>query len=206
MSVITRTLSEDGMQLFCKGAPEKIASLCQPDTGKTSALDKKDGLPNLQTIGGGWVGGWGGGPFFYTNCRALNSANTVNLLYTGLLSPSQSAYFSRSNYRKHSALICLCLVENKLHCLIVLYSLFQSHMNSMTSFIVTQFKVTGSLHWLTKRWIPSWHGIKLKEYLGKKDTDWMLYNFNKSTCISCFYMRRLLKVYWDIVYTVYPTF
>lgn len=32
MSVITRTLSEDGMQLFCKGAPEKIASLCQPDT------------------------------------------------------------------------------------------------------------------------------------------------------------------------------
>lgn len=32
MSVITRTLSEDGMQLFCKGAPEKIASLCQQDT------------------------------------------------------------------------------------------------------------------------------------------------------------------------------
>lgn len=62
MSVITRTLSEDGMQLFCKGAPEKIASLCQPDTGKTSALDKKDGLPNLQTIGGGWRGGgWVGG-------------------------------------------------------------------------------------------------------------------------------------------------
>ncbi|XP_056008608.1 polyamine-transporting ATPase 13A3-like isoform X2 [Ostrea edulis] len=32
MSVITRTLSEDGMEVYCKGAPEKIASLCLQDT------------------------------------------------------------------------------------------------------------------------------------------------------------------------------
>nr|XP_022336548.1 probable cation-transporting ATPase 13A3 isoform X1 [Crassostrea virginica] len=32
MSVITRTLSQDGMELFCKGAPEKIASLCRPES------------------------------------------------------------------------------------------------------------------------------------------------------------------------------
>ncbi|KAK3105212.1 hypothetical protein FSP39_019931 [Pinctada imbricata] len=32
MSVITKTLSEDGMELYCKGAPEKVASLCTPDS------------------------------------------------------------------------------------------------------------------------------------------------------------------------------
>ncbi|XP_061189537.1 polyamine-transporting ATPase 13A3-like isoform X2 [Saccostrea echinata] len=32
MSVITRTLSEEGMELYCKGAPEKIASLCLQET------------------------------------------------------------------------------------------------------------------------------------------------------------------------------
>jgi cation-transporting ATPase 13A3/4/5 len=37
MSVITRTLGEDGMEVYCKGAPEKIASLCLQDTGKASS-------------------------------------------------------------------------------------------------------------------------------------------------------------------------
>lgn len=63
MSVITRTLSEDGMQLFCKGAPEKIASLCQPDTGKISDSDKQKGLPSFQTIKGG--------PYFHTNIKLV---------------------------------------------------------------------------------------------------------------------------------------
>ena len=34
MSVITRTIGEDHMDVFCKGAPEKIASLCDQDTCK----------------------------------------------------------------------------------------------------------------------------------------------------------------------------
>ena len=33
MSVITRTLGDPYMEVYCKGAPEKIASLCNPDTG-----------------------------------------------------------------------------------------------------------------------------------------------------------------------------
>ncbi|KAL3862341.1 hypothetical protein ACJMK2_008316 [Sinanodonta woodiana] len=32
MSVITRTLGEDSMEVYCKGAPEKIVSLCDPNT------------------------------------------------------------------------------------------------------------------------------------------------------------------------------
>ncbi|KAH9508704.1 hypothetical protein Btru_049665, partial [Bulinus truncatus] len=32
MSVITRTMGENHMNIFCKGAPEKIASLCEPET------------------------------------------------------------------------------------------------------------------------------------------------------------------------------
>ncbi|KAI8795519.1 cation-transporting ATPase 13A3, partial [Biomphalaria glabrata] len=32
MSVITRTMGENHMDIFCKGAPEKIASLCKPET------------------------------------------------------------------------------------------------------------------------------------------------------------------------------
>ncbi|XP_076451738.1 polyamine-transporting ATPase 13A3-like isoform X2 [Babylonia areolata] len=32
MSVITRTIGEDHMEIYCKGAPEKIASLCNPET------------------------------------------------------------------------------------------------------------------------------------------------------------------------------
>ena len=33
MSVITRTLGDPYMEVYCKGAPGKIASLCNPDTG-----------------------------------------------------------------------------------------------------------------------------------------------------------------------------
>ncbi|GFN76982.1 cation-transporting ATPase, partial [Plakobranchus ocellatus] len=32
MSVITRTMGEDHMDIHCKGAPEKVASLCRPET------------------------------------------------------------------------------------------------------------------------------------------------------------------------------
>ncbi|BFZ23149.1 hypothetical protein BsWGS_26187 [Bradybaena similaris] len=32
MSVITRTMGEPHMEIYCKGAPEKIASLCRPET------------------------------------------------------------------------------------------------------------------------------------------------------------------------------
>ncbi|BFZ23491.1 hypothetical protein BsWGS_26528 [Bradybaena similaris] len=32
MSVITRTMGESHMEVYCKGAPEKIASLCKPET------------------------------------------------------------------------------------------------------------------------------------------------------------------------------
>ena len=34
MSVITRTLGKQYMELYAKGAPEKIASLCVPDSCK----------------------------------------------------------------------------------------------------------------------------------------------------------------------------
>ena len=34
MSVITRTMGEDHMDIHCKGAPEKVASLCRPESGK----------------------------------------------------------------------------------------------------------------------------------------------------------------------------
>lgn len=34
MSVITRELSADHFDLYAKGSPEMIASMCRPDTGK----------------------------------------------------------------------------------------------------------------------------------------------------------------------------
>ena len=33
MSVITRTLGLDHMDVYCKGAPEKIYTLCKPGSG-----------------------------------------------------------------------------------------------------------------------------------------------------------------------------
>ncbi|OPL32787.1 putative 13a3-like cation-transporting atpase, partial [Mytilus galloprovincialis] len=32
MSVITRKIDDDHMVLYCKGAPEKVTSLCDPET------------------------------------------------------------------------------------------------------------------------------------------------------------------------------
>jgi len=34
MSVIVRNLIDDHFELYCKGAPEMIASLCNAETGK----------------------------------------------------------------------------------------------------------------------------------------------------------------------------
>ena len=34
MSVITRTLGLDHMDVYCKGAPEKIYTLCKPGSGR----------------------------------------------------------------------------------------------------------------------------------------------------------------------------
>ena len=38
MSVITRNLGRDHMDVYCKGAPEKIASLCIPQSGLLLSL------------------------------------------------------------------------------------------------------------------------------------------------------------------------
>jgi len=38
MSVIARVLGASHMNAYAKGAPEKIASLCQPDTSMFSRL------------------------------------------------------------------------------------------------------------------------------------------------------------------------
>lgn len=38
MSVITRRLGEDHMNLYCKGAPEKLQDICIPETGKQKNL------------------------------------------------------------------------------------------------------------------------------------------------------------------------
>jgi len=35
MSVVVRVLGADHMDVYVKGAPEKVASLCRPHTGKT---------------------------------------------------------------------------------------------------------------------------------------------------------------------------
>ena len=35
MSVVVRVLGADHMDVYVKGAPEKLASLCRPDTGNS---------------------------------------------------------------------------------------------------------------------------------------------------------------------------
>jgi magnesium-transporting ATPase (P-type) len=39
MSVICKTLNSAHMDVYTKGAPEKIAELCRPETSKTKLID-----------------------------------------------------------------------------------------------------------------------------------------------------------------------
>ena len=39
MSVVVRVLGADHMDVYVKGAPEKVASLCRPHTGKTPVVN-----------------------------------------------------------------------------------------------------------------------------------------------------------------------
>ena len=39
MAVITRVLGARNMDLYCKGAPEKVTGLCRPETGESIGVN-----------------------------------------------------------------------------------------------------------------------------------------------------------------------
>lgn len=49
MSVIIRKLSANNFDLYCKGAPEMIVSLCDVTSGESANQEKVDAIISLQT-------------------------------------------------------------------------------------------------------------------------------------------------------------